>query len=311
VLGHVKLWRLLCVELRKALAEAHAVLVEREELNENFDVYELTLRRYYQNIGALVCVQSQESACDGIADEDARHVWTTRFGAKKSYVSWGLFSTLLTLEASKRPVKFLVNFPDDGIISVYKFDLLVRLFGPSFREVERNILEHGCGAGFAGIINRIHARALLTERWRRMGQAWYLIRLSRTEPEFLVFSHVDTQGQVGHSLHLKGSLVAKIKRMRERYSCLPVRLLPDVYENSSLRAYATHHSGYCTICSSDDEEDAADESKGDDYSQLDESRRAEVAQEAAAVAAAAVAEAVVTPPPVSTLTRQCSYTTFM
>ncbi len=173
-----------------------------------------------------------------------------------------------------RPVKFLINFPDDGIISVYKFDLLVRVFGPTLAEVDENVKRYACGLGFAGMINRIHARRLLLNHFNRSGGAWYLIRLSRTEPEFLVFSQINAQGQVGHVLHRKGSLSAAIRKMQKVYSCLPVRLLPEVFENTSLHTYASYTSGYCVISTSSEGEEA----DGEAYYRPDE-RPAAIARE--------------------------------
>ncbi len=164
-LGHIKLWRLICAELRKSLKETLNFL-NHGEINENFDIFELTLRRYFQNVQALRCVHSQDSVCDSITDKEAKDAWVSHFGPKRSFVSWTLFCELLPLNAEVRQaVKFLINFPDDGIVSAYKFDLLVCLFGPTLSSVPSNVKLHACGLGFAGIINRIRAKKLLSDHW--------------------------------------------------------------------------------------------------------------------------------------------------
>ncbi len=316
VLGHVKLWRLLCFELQKSLIETHSMVAQEEELTENFDIYELTLRRYYQNIAALSCVHTHLDAADSIVDPDARRLWISHFGTKRSYVSWDLFHPLICTEQTMRPIKFLINFPDDGIISVYKFDLLVRVFGPTRRDVNGNVKDYACGLGFAGMINRIHARRLLVEQFNRAGRAWYLIRLSRTEPEFLVFSQITAQGQVMHLLHRKGSLAKVVRKMQNDFSCLPVRLLPEIFENKSLHTYASYTSGYCVISTSSSD---GEEAGGQAYYRPDErpvaSVQEQAAPEEAEEVAAAPAPAVEAPRAVRDATpallRSCSYTSFM
>jgi hypothetical protein len=95
ILGHIKVWRLICTELKKSLTEAFTFILENSELNETFDIFELTLRRYWQNVAALHCVHTQDSVSDCISDADARQVWIARFGAKRSFVSWPLFCEVL------------------------------------------------------------------------------------------------------------------------------------------------------------------------------------------------------------------------
>jgi hypothetical protein len=120
------------------------------------------------------------------------------------------------------------------------------LFGPSLGVMQSNIKLHAYGPGFAGIINRIRAKQLLTDHWRKHGQAWFLIRLSRTEPDFLVFSTIDREGKVTHSLFKKNTIGAKVAQLKRLYvrrekssgvefifvcqAVLPVKLLDEAYQ---------------------------------------------------------------------------------
>ena len=284
LLPHLKLWRSLCFELHKTLVETEQIvaLVEKGcfQVNENFDVYELSLRRYYQAIEFLQASKLGGSPLLLLSDIDARNVWRKNFGESKLSVSWVRFEQALFPQKTNRflsCVKFLVNFPADDLITLYKFDLLCRHFGP-YPDLGRNIDLYAMGKGFVGLVNRIHAKKLLTDQWRlHRDRGWYLIRLSRTEPQYVVFSYIKQSGTVVHTLNKDKSIQEAILKKfgSAHFACMPVRMSEEAYENEALMAYAACSHGYVTIDSydADSSEDgaAADNGVEDDGSYLKES----------------------------------------
>jgi len=262
-----KIWRLLCIELRQRLEETLEILILVEGgkfmVNENFDVFELGLRRYYQNISFLQKIKVANRSSDLISDVEGRQMWRKHFGENTVFVSWKLFKMTIYSNRPKnlrRAVKFLINFPADNLITIYKFDLLCRHFGP-YPQLDRNINLYALGPGFAGLINRIHAKQLLYDHWKKnRGKGYYLIRLSRTEPEYIVFSVISREGVCSHTLNKNMTIREKILRSFSggSYGCLPVRLSNEVYNNEELSSYAGYHSGYVTIDSDGDDDDSSD-----------------------------------------------------
>lgn len=166
ILPHVPIWRHLCVGLCGLLHETEQVLElvgqNAFKVNETFDVFELSLRRYYQNIEALHVIKGCKSSPLNllVLDPGARFAWKSHFGELVLHVSWTDFWHAFFPQSSQRivkAVKFLVNFPADNLVTLYKFDLLCRHFGP-FSELERNIDVYALGPGFVGLVNRIYAK---------------------------------------------------------------------------------------------------------------------------------------------------------
>jgi F-box-like/CBL proto-oncogene N-terminus, EF hand-like domain len=169
-------------------------------LGDHFDSFDLTVRRHVAQLNSMFPRGNLlEAPSSMIDDSDARQLWLDTFGERCYSVSFdvfyervivALFSASSLQNAQLRQcLAYFVNFPRDDIISVYKFQLLIRLFGPLqlFADTfERTVL----GAGFLGAINRIRAEELL-QRWqRRRSPPLYLLRFSRTAINYLVISHI-------------------------------------------------------------------------------------------------------------------------
>ncbi len=104
---------------------------------------------------------------------------------------------------------------------------------------------------------------------KRHNQAWFLIRLSRTEPEFLVFSTIDREGNVMHSLFKKNTLSSKVAQLKRLHAVLPVQLLEKAYKNETMSSYAAA-DGYCAIFSDNESEDNQED---DDAAQNEKKRK--------------------------------------
>merc|ERR1712159_274474 len=96
VLPQVREWRLLCEQVHKVLVETEDVLtlMQRREYvaNENFDVFELSLRRYYQSLDVLGACRASPSGRGAVmnllSDARARQAWQEAFGERVLGVSW-------------------------------------------------------------------------------------------------------------------------------------------------------------------------------------------------------------------------------
>ena len=125
---------------------------------------ELTLRRYLQQFKALFPKKKINiiSPSDLIKGEKARTYWKNNFGDNKMYIEWDFFCDHLKKRFPNivedndfyEKLKFFINFPEDDIFTVYKFELLICLFGPINR-FEENIKLCFSHSGFLGLINRL------------------------------------------------------------------------------------------------------------------------------------------------------------
>jgi hypothetical protein len=71
-------------------------------------------------------------------------------------------------------LKLFINFPKDDIITTWKWNLMLVLFGP-FDNWEKTFREFALSAGFMGVMNRIRAQEILVEN---ITDAKYQVTLS-------------------------------------------------------------------------------------------------------------------------------------
>jgi len=178
-------------------------------ITENFDIFELKLRSYLNEIKAMYPIGETEVVSSSpsliISDLNARKLWEQSFGKHTHGVSYAQFlemlqSANLIPSGNKRFLLFLeyfVNFPSDDYVTTYQWDSLIRLFGP-FPTFSLTFSEIIAGRGFLGLVNRIKAYEILTMVHQ---PNCLLIRLSRTEPEFLAFSYKNADGQILHQIN--------------------------------------------------------------------------------------------------------------
>jgi len=188
------------------------ILSKQSVITPNFDIFELILRRYLQQLKWMFPIGKVEFPPSKlIADQKAREVWEHYVGEDKYFINFDEFYDLVVSEEIKKIVSgpwdkkrfkqfysYFVNFPDDSLMSTYKWNLLMKLFGP-FDSFGLNFSKVAFGQGFVGLVNRIQAQEILTLQYEKKS---VLIRFSRTEPEFLAFSFKDTEkGIIGHQLN--------------------------------------------------------------------------------------------------------------
>jgi len=228
--------------LDKQLLETHFVLEQvisgQIYMNENFDIIELSLRRYYSDfmlmfspLGEANQAYSRPSLI--ITDDKARKVWEKNVGKHVYFCSFKAFykevlrkETNLEDKEFKRYMKYFLNFPKDDTVSVTKWNTLTRLFGP-YRNFYRTLHRYVMGTGFLGLINRIRAEEILKDYPDHV-----LIRFSRTAPLLLAFSE-NKDGAITHSTN--GANARKLLGLPETKENVPIDLyLQKVFPRSSL-----------------------------------------------------------------------------
>jgi hypothetical protein len=177
-------------------------------LTDNFDIFELKLRSHWEEMTSLFPPNASliSSPWSIITDAEARDMWIRSFGDSYYITFDQLIKTVNTElvedggeELTERMVKclrYLVNFPADDMITTYKFNQLICLFGlHDFRKNFQNLTEK---TGFCGLINRIQAYEILT---KSPDVFPFLFRMSRTEPRFFAFSYRNDKGQISHRVN--------------------------------------------------------------------------------------------------------------
>lgn len=125
-----------------------------------------------------------------IGDEAARSAWSAAFGME-CVVDFDTFFSKVILaywpNALDNPdfenhFRFSTNFPRDNWMTTYKWDSIIKQFGP-FNHFYDNFCQFGCGNGFLGLVNSVKADEILRKR-----SHLFLLRISRLEPERLTLS---------------------------------------------------------------------------------------------------------------------------
>jgi len=174
----------------------------------NFDIFELKLRSHWEELTSLFPpnASSISSPWSLISDVEASGIWIKSFG-DDYYITFEQLVKTVNIEViaagdealTDRMVKclrYLVNFPEDDMITTYKFNQLVCLFGlHDFRKNFQNLTEV---KGFCGLINRIEAYEILSKSADPLP---FLFRISRTEPRFFAFSYRNPKGQICHRVN--------------------------------------------------------------------------------------------------------------
>mmetsp|Transcript_22244 Transcript_22244/g.24828 ORF Transcript_22244/g.24828 Transcript_22244/m.24828 type:complete len:668 (+) Transcript_22244:55-2058(+) len=197
--------------LNERLAETYTYLEGVQHglchLTINFDVYELVLRRYFSQLTEMFPLRESsrrpsvsQNPSLIIADQQARSMWIAIAGQNAYFCSFERFYSQVidrrTNEVhknheAKQYFSYFLNFPEDGIVTTYKWHILVALFGP-YDQFFANFKKYILGQGFLGLVNRLHAEELLKDKPKRC-----LMRFSRTNPTCMAFSY-NTKGYVAH-----------------------------------------------------------------------------------------------------------------
>lgn len=187
------------------------LLAGRFTITVNFDIFELSLRKYYEEVIALfplICKSVNSVGPETIIrDRDARECWLSHFGNHLRVVDYGTFITQIVrplwdkgivTERFEAHLAHFFNFPRDNFFSIYRFNVLVTLFGP-FPMVAENFNKYVLCPGFLGLINMIKAEELLTQLCPQLHRNTVLMRFSRRKPELLAFTSLNIRtGTIEH-----------------------------------------------------------------------------------------------------------------
>jgi hypothetical protein len=209
-----KLLIILLESLCKQLFEIYESLLQinhsRLTVTVNFDVFELAIKRELSELFKLF-------PADGtlftpifslhIDEPDAIDIWQQHVGQTCPVMSFSKFinTIVMTWENGTDPLmhKYLAhlfNFPRDNLMTVYRFRVLNKLFGP-YQQISQNfrtiVMTEGCG--FVGLMNKVGAEETLTQLLPKLKNNTVLIRFSRCLPEFFAFTSIDiSTGALDH-----------------------------------------------------------------------------------------------------------------
>jgi len=186
--------------VEEILAIINKINLKEAYITDSFEIFELTLRRTLEQFKKMFPLgKPAPEPSSIIEDAKAKAVWELYAGKDKYFIPFSQFEQSIIAkefgdnhdEKFHQYLKFFINFPADDIVTTYKWNLLIRLFGPYDKFVD-TFSRIALGRGFLGLINRIKANEILT--MYGSNEDTFLIRFSRTEPEFLAFSfrHVNT-----------------------------------------------------------------------------------------------------------------------
>ena len=248
------------LEILKQIQERHSTITE------NFDIFELKLRSHLDELTSMFPNGNSRfivHPSELISDVDAKKLWDAHFGTDTFLVTFSQFLEMLQLANVYSPnnrrfrlfLEYFVNFPCDDYVSTYKWDSLIRLFGP-FRSFSLNFSDIVTRRGFLGLVNRIKAYEILSVVRQ---PKCLLIRLSRTEPQYLAFSYRDADGNIAHQVNKDRKTRLPIPVSKFIQTKFPgytlINMSVDIEqilgknENLSLSQYASTNSEYILSCS--------------------------------------------------------------
>lgn len=209
-LVHVMLRCLFC-QLRDIDEMLHGIIDNSRSMTCNFDILELSLRRTHEELRTLIPASDDfdppgRNGYDGIPDpriysvikdRDARVSWLEEFGNERCYVPYdtffdriGRFIGAKTNSRFARHLKFHLGFPTSNIVTTYRYNVLISIFGP-FKDFSTNFSNIALKNGFVGLVNMLTAEDILIRALPSLKTNTYLIRYSRRQPEVLAFSSIN------------------------------------------------------------------------------------------------------------------------
>lgn len=132
-----------------------------------------------------------------VRDRDGRAQWRKAVGSRNypCVPFTSLVSALRWPAHQVRSLKSVLDFPQDGIITPYKWHVFTSLFGP-WKALKANFERFIMGTGFAGCISRQRCEQLL----KSLPPKSVIMRSSRTHASMLVLSYRASEG--GSFVHL-------------------------------------------------------------------------------------------------------------
>lgn len=218
--------------LLKQLTLTGKMLTQIEFHNEtvtvNFDIFELALRRYHYELMFILTDWIKSP----LVLTDHQLIWNTHCHDRLS-CTFQQFIELLKIytqhsQLSERLIQHLshlINFPQDNIISIYRYHCFLSLFGPISNCIE-NFQHYALGSGFVGLCNLIKAEEIIKQL--NPSNNLVLFRYSRQQPQALAFtSYNHVKGKIEHRRNLTPDkqIIPIAQFLKEQY---PGYLLADV-----------------------------------------------------------------------------------
>jgi hypothetical protein len=230
--------------LKKFLLEIHninKIIITVEKINSAFDIFDFTIRKYFDQITYLY--PDNPDKILEFPDHvkiPAQKIWNEYFGENITYVSFDVFVDMffkyfpnyLNNELFLVNLKFFVNFPDDNIMTIYKWFVFNQQFGP-FEDLDINFFKNACTPGFLGLINIVEARDVLKNY-----PSAYIIRFSRKEPRLLTIS-LNMNGLIRHFRMDEDKTLLDLynKQRLHRYYKLDININDRLLYSTSSSAY--------------------------------------------------------------------------
>jgi len=196
-----RLMRSLSRRLAEAARAAGRLDHSSHAITVNFDIFELALRRGVGEVATML-FRKKAAVPEGpgdprlavIRDAGARDLWQERFGAPwcrfADFCGWleGRLPPFLEPQRFRDFLAYFVDFPREDLVTTYRFQVLLSLFGP-LDLLGQRFAAYVLGRGFVGLVNTVKAEELFCEM--RPSADTVLIRFSRQEPELLAFTSFD------------------------------------------------------------------------------------------------------------------------
>jgi hypothetical protein len=216
----------------------------KKDIAETFEIVDFSIRRYTSEIISLFPLEDFKPSLN----EEGIVIWKELFG-ERMFVRFEDFMTLLkekipNIGEYQNAFELFYNFPRDGVMTPYRFHLLLTHFGP-WDQLFDNFSQIACKAPFVGLVNAHSAKKLIE------GFGYYVVRFSRKNPSALTLSYLDEKQGLKHRRSLLGYKNIKNLIMSNPVSCrFPSNstFFKSTYEIRSISEYAS--SGYLSLIDS-------------------------------------------------------------
>lgn len=181
----------------KRIENAAQYFLQAEEWTDEGDFLEICLLRSHQQLLKLFPTNSATpgkmvNASEIIRDKRARELWNSMLSttcSRASLMHWNDVKMMLDWPVEQHDLlRFILDFPRDGVITAFKFHNFVSLFGP-WNTLRKNFEQYVVGGGFSGFISRANAERIL----RVLPDKTVLMRASRTHASLMALSYRPSQ----------------------------------------------------------------------------------------------------------------------
>eukprot|EP01124_Arcella_intermedia_P019995 TRINITY_DN2739_c0_g2_i2.p1 TRINITY_DN2739_c0_g2~~TRINITY_DN2739_c0_g2_i2.p1 ORF type:complete len:419 (-),score=77.39 TRINITY_DN2739_c0_g2_i2:217-1473(-) len=207
--GFIKISDLFKEILFDAMSYYTSIFLGQREMNVNFDMIELTIRRNFLQLSKMFLEPYQKNGPVlynpelVIEDPQSRLAWKDLFGPGAYFVPIEDFKRKYLSQLSEEvrlAIEVTVHFPANNYVTPYAFHLLACYWGP-FEAISKNMSTYALSSGFMGLLNTFSA----DEKIKQCKEPVYLIRYSRADPELLTFSSTPSKSPVCSHLCFKSS----------------------------------------------------------------------------------------------------------